>query len=138
MGKLATTKQKSPIPTSPFPITPCGSWVKKIKGKLYYFGTDADAALSKYRETRDDLQAGRKPRTATDTLTIRNLVNRFLTTKKGLLDTGELSPRTFRGYYDTCENLVGVRVVPPYTSIIATLHRYELCSKSLQPSQISA
>ncbi len=40
-------------------------------------------------------------------LTVRDLVNRFLTSKKSLLDSGELSPRTWSLYYTSCEHLVG-------------------------------
>ena len=105
MATTSTTQQKKPYPDFPLSYHPCGQWVKKIKGKLHYFGTDPDAALSKYQEQRDDLQAGRKPRTQADALTIRELCNKFLTSKKSLMDSGELSPRTWKDYYDACENL---------------------------------
>ena len=39
-------------------------------------------------------------------MTVRTLANRFLTYKTQLVDTGELSPRTFTEYYATCERLV--------------------------------
>ena len=74
---------------------------------MRYFGTDPDAALAKYLDQRDDLQAGRTPRTKSDELTVRDLANRFLTSKKTLLGSGELSPRTWGHYYLTCEILVG-------------------------------
>ena len=56
--------------------------------KNHYFGTLADptAALNKYLEERDDLQVGRKPRTRGEGLTVRELVNRFLSAKKSLMD----------------------------------------------------
>src|SRR5262249_58782680 len=37
---------------------------------------------------------------------IRDLCNRFLTSKRHLLDTRELSPRTFTDYYDGCQLVV--------------------------------
>ena len=39
-------------------------WCKKIRGKVHFFGVWADprAALQKYLDYRDDLQAGRIPR----------------------------------------------------------------------------
>lgn len=95
-------------PRLDFPLFPHanGRWAKKIKGRLVYFGKweDPDAALDLYVRQRDDLYAGRKPRDGkTDGLTIRDLLNHFLTAKQHLVDTGELSPRSFRDYKDTCE-----------------------------------
>jgi hypothetical protein len=68
---------------------------------MCYFGPweDADAALKKYQEQRDDLHAGRTPRVQSDGLTVRDLVNRFLTVKKQLLDAREIMPRTFQDYH---------------------------------------
>jgi integrase len=83
-----------------------GQWAKKIRGKLYYFGTDPDAALVKYLDEKDDRQAGRTPREKADELTVRDLCNHFLTSKQRLLDSGELSPQTWRNYYDACEQVV--------------------------------
>ncbi|MHC4404503.1 MAG: tyrosine-type recombinase/integrase, partial [Planctomycetota bacterium] len=54
----------------------------------------------------DDLHAGRTPRAKSDGLTIRDLANRFLTSKKLLLDGGELSPHTFKDYHETSAILV--------------------------------
>jgi len=56
---------KNSKPYTDFPLTlhqATGQWCKKIKGKIYYFGKDPDAALKKYLDERDDLQAGKKPR----------------------------------------------------------------------------
>ena len=94
-------------PRPDFPLFPHATrrWAKKIKGRLVYFGPweDPDGALAKYLEQKDDLYAGRKPRAAGDGLTVRDLCNRFLTSKKHQLDTRELSPRTFGGYLDACK-----------------------------------
>ena len=40
-----------------------------------------------------------------DGLTIRDLLNRFLSSKRSLVDTGELAHRTFADYHATCERL---------------------------------
>jgi len=87
-----------------------GSWTKKIRGKFHYFGpwANSDAALQKYLDEVDDLQAGRTPRGNRDGLTVRALVNEFLTAKTHLLDNGEIVPQTFAEYHRTCETVVSV------------------------------
>ena len=101
-------KPKKPYPDFPLFAHAVGQWAKKIRGKTHYFGAvaDSEAALRKYTAERDDLHAGRTPRTRRDGLTVRELVNRFLTSKKTLMDSGELSPRTWSHYYGTFERLV--------------------------------
>jgi len=55
---------------------------------------------------KDDLLAGRTPREKQDGLTVRDLVNRFLTIKQQLVDSGDLSPGTWRNYYRSCREVV--------------------------------
>jgi len=109
-SSVSRCKNKPKKPYPDFPLFPhaTGRWAKKIRGKFHYFGKwdDADAALQKYLDQKDDLHAGRTPRVTGDGLTVVDLCNRFLTAKRRLLDTGELSPRTWRDYYDTCAGIV--------------------------------
>lgn len=107
--------EKPRKPYSDFPLFPhaTGRWAKKIRGKFVYFGRVADdpdgtAAIAKYQEQCEDLHAGRKPREKTSGLTLLDLVNKFLRVKDTLKDDGELSPRTFYGYYHCCEMLLKV------------------------------
>jgi integrase len=99
-------KDKPAKPYADFPLFPhaTGRWAKKIRGKFHYFGpwTDADAALKKYQEQRDDLHAGRTPRVQADGFTVRHLLNHFLTSKRHLLDTREITNRTFLDYHVAC------------------------------------
>ena len=62
-------------------------------------------ALRKYQEQRDDLHAGRKPRQDDDGLEVRDLLNRFLTAKRHLLDTREITQRTFDDYHASCARI---------------------------------
>lgn len=107
-ARVARTKPTKPYPD--FPLFPHanGLWSKKIRGKLYYFGAWAnpEAALQKFVDQRDDLFAGRSPRAKDDGLRVADLCNRFLTSKQRLLDTGEIVPRTFQDYFQTCERIV--------------------------------
>jgi hypothetical protein len=101
----AGSKPAKPYPD--FPLFPHATrrWAKKIRGKMHYFGPwdDADGALKKYQEQRDDLHAGRTPRVQADGFTVRDLLNHFLTSKRHLLDTREITNRTFLDYHGTCE-----------------------------------
>jgi len=101
------SRPRKPYPD--FPLFPHATrrWAKKIRGKLHYFGPwdDPDAALNKYLAQRDDLQAGRKPRDPQGGLTIRELANQFLTSKKQRLESGELTSRTWADYYRVCGSL---------------------------------
>ncbi len=101
---------KPPKPHPDYPLTahPAGYWCKKIRGKLHYFGRwdDPDAALALYLSQKDDLHAGRTPRVEAEALTVKAMVNAFLTHKQGLRDTGERSPRTFQEHKTTCDILV--------------------------------
>ena len=62
--------------------------------------------MRKYLDQRDDLHAGRTPRAIGDGPTIRDLINRFLTAKKHLLDSGEIVEVTFLDYHTTCKRIV--------------------------------
>ena len=110
MPKIVEPKQRPGKPYRNFPPFPhaAGVWAKKIRGRLHYFGpwSDSAAALVKYLDQRDDLQAGRTHRIQDDGLTIRDLCNRFLTAKQHLVDTDELARRTFRDYHQSCEHII--------------------------------
>jgi integrase len=101
-------KPNKPRPDFPLTPHPAGYWCKKIKGKLYYFGpwADPDGAEAKYNAQKADLHAGRKPREETEGWTIKQLANVLLDAKQTLVDSGELSPRTWAGYKDACDLIV--------------------------------
>jgi hypothetical protein len=100
--------EKPSKPRPDFPLTPhpAGQWCKKIRGKLYYFGPwgDPQSALNRYLDIRDDLQAGRDPQP--DGCVLRDLCNQFLTVKQSLVNTGELTKRSWDDYKATCERLI--------------------------------
>ena len=109
----AKTIQRPKKPKRDFPLFAhaTGRWAKKVRGKFHYFTKWSDdprgqAALDMWIEQRDDLLAGRTPRAKTNELTLRDLCNRFLSTKKDLVDNGEIVVKTFRGYFATCQNVL--------------------------------
>lgn len=110
---VSSRKNKPKKPAKPYPEFPLFAhatkrWAKKIRGKFVYFGPwdDPDAALQKYLDQKDDLHAGRTPRNTGNGLTIADLCNRFLNSKRHLLDTSEIMQRTFADYYHTCDRIV--------------------------------
>jgi integrase len=110
MAKSKRSRPKKPRQDFPLFRHPRGYWAKKVKGKTYYFGkVDADpdgkAALERWLADRDSILADRPRPSRAEGLTIRDLSNHFLNAKKGLVDSGELTARTFTELYATCERL---------------------------------
>ena len=109
-GKINAVAAKPAKPYPDFPLFPhqTGRWAKKIRGKMYYFGTwtDPDGALRKFEEQKADLFAGRRPAERLEGLTIFDLCAKFLTTKKQAREAGELSIHSFKDYGDACNRLI--------------------------------
>jgi integrase len=106
--------KKPSKPRPDFPLFPhaTGYWAKKVRSKLVYFGKVAndpqgEAALNLWLDQKDELLAGRTPRSTPDGLTVRHLCNHFLTVKEQQRDSGELAHVTYADYYRTCSVLVG-------------------------------
>ena len=108
-----TAPRKCPEkPYAGFPMYahPSGQWAKKINKRLHYFGVwaDPDAALARLNREYTYLKEGKTPPSVdvSTGCTLRQLVNDFLRSKEEKLNAGDLSPRTFRDYYKTCEGLI--------------------------------
>lgn len=83
-----------------------GHFAKKVRGRVHYFGKDRDAALARWLEVKDDLLAGRTVRRSGDSgPTLADACNGLLAQKQGLVDTGEMSPRTWQGYHQAAKLL---------------------------------
>lgn len=83
---------------SKFPLTkhPNGQYCKKIRRKLYYFGTDKDEALRSYYQQASSLHAGQGPvAMPRQTLTLQDLCNLFLANQNSRLQTGEIKDVTY-------------------------------------------
>src|SRR3977135_2089006 len=105
-GKPAKPSKPSPD----FSLSPhaAGVWAKKIRGKMHYFGpwSDPDGAVKKYLEQKDALHAGRKPREATEGITVKDLVNAFLSANQALVNNGELARLTWGDYKSACDEII--------------------------------
>lgn len=128
-GRITAAKPGKParkhyVPPKPkgSPLTPhaSGKWMKKIKGKLYYFGrwgTVVDGkmvrlpgdgykeALADYEDQVDGIYRGKPEQPKENELTIRTLCNVFRDSKKLLLDSGDITARTFAEYEATTTRL---------------------------------
>lgn len=104
MPKRKTTKPKTPYRDFPLTAHNNGQWCKKIRGRVHDFGRwdDPDAALRKYLEVRDDLQAGRTPRWSNDSLTLADAVNLWLERNNQRVRSGELTALCFGDYKTVC------------------------------------
>lgn len=103
------SKPQKPRKDYPLGAASNGQWCKKIKGKIYYFGAWAkpDAAEGEYLRVKEHLQAGRRPPSAEAVgLTMADLCNKFLNSKRAAVDSGELAPRTFWSYHAAAAELL--------------------------------
>jgi integrase len=102
-----------------FPLFPQGDktqpnrlrWAKKVRGKLHYFGKviedpKGEAALRLWLDQKDDLLAGRTPRTKLGGLTVGELCDRFLQAKDQAVDAGDITRRTRDDYESVTDRLV--------------------------------
>ena len=97
-----TVKPSKPRKDFPLFAHSCGQWGKKVRGKIYYFGTwDApQAALEKWVAQKDDLLAGRTPRPFDpDALTVGTLCDLFLDSRQRMVDSGELTVGSLNDYH---------------------------------------
>lgn len=98
--------QKPNKPNPNFPLFPHAArvWAKKIGGKPHYFGKwdDPDGALAKYNVQKEALHAGRKPREDAEGYPVKMLCNQFLHAKESLVNSGELTRRSWEDYEAAC------------------------------------
>jgi integrase len=111
MEIIAEAKKKSKSKADrdfPLWLHPTGRWCRKIAGKFHYFGRDKDEALTEWLRVKDDLLANR-PRPVKDgSVTVADLCNQFLTSKRNKIDTREVTPRTWQSYHRSCSRLVAI------------------------------
>ena len=75
----SNSKRKTRSDKSPFTLHLTGQYCKKIKGKLYYFGTDKTKALQQYLEQATYLHSGKmtKP-SSVNNMSSKTLCNLYL------------------------------------------------------------
>lgn len=108
---MAKKRTKPAKPHADFPLFPhaSGKWAKKVRGRMYYFGTwdDPSRALREYLEVKDSLQTGRRrSQLRKEGLTVRKVIEHFMEAKTRQLEAGELSPRSHTEYRLTGDRLI--------------------------------
>ena len=109
--RKSATKNGWNRPYADFPLSyhpPSGRLYKKIRGKRHYFGyaREWQAAVEKYLDPKEDLQAGRRPRSTRDRLIVKELCNRFLASKQNQVAIGEITQRSFLDYKAVTDRIV--------------------------------
>ena len=107
---MKTAKPKKPYVEFPLFAHASNQWAKKIKGRMWYFGTwdDPTAALAKYDEQIHEIRAGRDPRRTRSQvcaaeLSVYDLCNLYLARQQTRINLGEVSVRHFNDCFQSCK-----------------------------------
>lgn len=137
------SKRKTRSDKFPLTLHKTGQYCKKIKGKLYYFGTNKKAALNRYLEQAAYLHAGKQPRPKSNgqSLSIKTLCNLYLDHQESRAAIGEIK---LRHLYDQTSLLRDfVRFVRPNRTVsdISTVdlqnYRKKLIKAGKSPNTIN-
>jgi len=94
---MARSSRKRRTRSDKFPLTlhKTGQYCKKIRGKIYYFGSDKKQALERYLEQAHCLHAGDPVSIGSraDHLSIKTICNLYLDHQVSRTEIGEVSPR---------------------------------------------
>jgi integrase len=115
---MTVRKSTKQLPEKPYPSYPLrphanGQLCKKIRGRVYFFGvwSDPESALAEYNRRRPFLETGTAEPVAAeaaDGLTVKNLIDRFLTRLESKADDGKRTRRHFEDCKRTAKIVVSV------------------------------
>ena len=109
---MSNSNKKSRKPRSDkFPLTlhKTGQYCKKIKGKIYYFGSDRRIALQRYLEQAAELHLGRSTQnnnSVNQSITIKDLSNLYLEHQHSRVESGQITADHYRDQLKTLRKLV--------------------------------
>lgn len=114
MATVSDTKPAKPYQEFPLTAHQNGQWCKKIKGKVWFFGvwSDPDAALRKYLDEVNEIQAGRDPRKtvvarlSSTELSVSDMCGLFLERQEARAESGEITKRHFSDCLKSCRRLI--------------------------------
>ena len=119
-------RPKKPTPTFPLFAHANGQWAKTISGEAVYFGpwSDPEAAQQAYFEYIGFEYIGTAEPKAKQ-VTVREVVNAFLTLKEDKVNAGTLAPRTLERYKTTTDTFTAsVGLSKPFQAITEADLRY--------------
>lgn len=86
-----------------------GQWSKKVNGKRYYFGSDKEKALQRWRDEMDDIKAGRPVRRKDPSPRLDQLGNVYIDRCRQQVTTGDLTQRTVDDAVKTIKRLISTQ-----------------------------
>ena len=102
------TKSKRKTRSDKFPLTlhKTGQYCKKIRGKLYYFGSDKQQALKRYLEQASHLHSGCIPGgTKNSSMTLKTLCNLYLEYQNSGILAGQISASYYKDMVSSLRRL---------------------------------
>lgn len=140
----SNNKKSRKIRCDKFPLTlhKTGQYCKKIKGKIYYFGTDKQLALQKYLEQASYLHLNKGKKPVEDSgLTIKTLCNLYLDHQESRVNSGEIKQRQLYDQTRLLKPFVKFCGVNTQVSEITTFqlqqYRKKLVAASMAPNTIN-
>lgn len=128
-----------------FPLTlhETGQFCKKIKGKIYYFGTDKKTAFNRYLEQAAYLHTGKQPksRSASGELSIKTLCNLYVDHQDARAAIGEIKLRHIPDQISLLKGFVmfvgSHRLVSDISTVGLQNYRKKLIKEGKSPNTIN-
>ena len=136
---MKTLKRKTRSGKFPLTLHPTGQYCKKIKGKIYYFGSDKKEALQKYLDQAAYLHGGQtlleKP--TSDNMTLKQLCDIYLNYQYSKLQANDLTANHYNEQIGSLNKLtafLGQNIDINKISTLALQHY----KRKIQKSHVSA
>jgi integrase len=115
---MLKSNRKTRSDKCPLTLHKTGQYCKKIRGKIYYFGTDKKTAVARYLEQATYLHAGKLPKQKTpgDQMSIKTLCNLYLDHQESRVVVGEIRPQHLSDQISLLRGFV--RFASPNRSIV--------------------
>jgi integrase len=105
---MKTLKRKTRSDKFPLTFHPTGQYCKKIKGKIYYFGSDRKEALQRYLDQATYLHGHQKnlQKPTDDNMTLKRLCNMYLKYQYSKIQANDLTARHHNDQIDSLNKLM--------------------------------